>query len=243
MIRTGKKLLVCGSINMDLVVRVDTLPTPRETVAGKSLAEVSGGKGANQAVAACRLGAEVAMLGMVGTDSFGNKLRSCLRQEGVQVDLVGTKEGPSGIAIIPVDKKGENMIIVVPGANGQLSPEDVDAAVAAIEDAGLVMLQLEIPVSTVLHVIRICKKRGIPVILNTAPVPEEFPGELLGVDLVCPNQKEAAAILGIPTPETIEEVNHAAHRLIERGAKQAVLTMGGKGAVLACKMQIGRAHV
>ncbi|MFM8263163.1 MAG: PfkB family carbohydrate kinase, partial [Pirellula sp.] len=134
----SKKILVCGSINMDLVVRTPTLPTPGQTLTAHGLEYVSGGKGANQAVAVARLGGKVAMLGALGSDAFSATLRANLLQEGIDLEWVTTKEGSSGLAIVAVDDESENSIIVVPGANGQLSIDDVQQAESAIAQAGLV---------------------------------------------------------------------------------------------------------
>jgi ribokinase len=236
----SKKILVCGSINMDLVVRTPTLPTPGQTLTAHGLEYVSGGKGANQAVAVARLGGKVAMLGAVGSDAFAATLRANLLQEGIDLEWVTTKEGSSGLAIVAVDDESENSIIVVPGANGQLSIDDVQQAESAIAQAGLVMLQLEIPIDTVLHTVRLCRKHHVPVILNTAPAPKDLPDELFDVDLICPNQTETAALLKTSPPSDIEAAFDAARELLAKGAKQAVITLGSLGAVAAIKMPGGK---
>ena len=212
------KILVCGSINMDLVVRTPTLPTPGETLIAHRLDEVSGGKGANQAVAVARLGGRVGMLAALGSDGFGATLRANLQQEGVDLEWIVNKPGPSGVAIVAVDDQSENAIMVISGANGQLSPQDIQNAQAAIQNASLVMLQLEIP------------------ILNTAPVPDDFPDELFDVDLICSNQSETADLLKIPPPQNVDDAFRAARLLLEKGAKQAVITLGPLGAVAATKL-------
>ncbi|MCY3004883.1 MAG: ribokinase [Planctomycetota bacterium] len=233
------KILVCGSINMDLVVRTPRLPTPGQTLIAHQLDEVSGGKGANQAVAVARLGGSVGMLAALGSDGFGATLRANLEQEGVDLEWIVTKPGPSGVAIVAVDDQSENSILVVPGANGELSPQDIQNAQAAIQNASLVMLQLEIPIQTVLHAVRLCRQHHVPVILNTAPVPEDFPSELFNVDLICPNQSETAALLKIPPPKNVDQAFAAARMLLEKGAKQVVITLGPLGAVAATKLPNG----
>jgi len=236
-------ILVCGSINMDLVVRTPSLPTPGETLIAHRLDEVSGGKGANQAVAVARLGGRVGMLAALGSDGFGATLRANLQQEGVDLEWIVNKPGPSGVAIVAVDDQSENAIMVISGANGELSPQDIQNAQAAIQNASLVMLQLEIPIPTVLHAIRLCRQAHVRVILNTAPVPDDFPDELFDVDLICSNQSETADLLKIPKPQSIDDAFRAARMLLEKGAKhlekgakQAVITLGPLGAVAATKL-------
>jgi ribokinase len=230
------KILVCGSINMDLVVRTPTLPTPGETLIAHRLDEVSGGKGANQAVAVARLGGRVGMLAALGSDGFGATLRANLEQEGVDLEWIVNKPGPSGVAIVAVDDQSENAIMVISGANGELSPQDIQNAQAAIQNASLVMLQLEIPIPTVLQAIRLCRQAHVRVILNTAPVPDVFPEELFDVDLICSNQSETADLLKIPPPQNVDDAFEAARMLLEKGAKQAVITLGPLGAVAATKL-------
>lgn len=230
------KVVVCGSINMDLVVRTPKLPYPGQTLTAHGLDYVSGGKGANQAVALARLGGKVGMLGAVGSDGFGSTLRANLEQEGIDLEWVSTKPGPSGVAIVSVDDKSENSIMVIPGANAQLSPDDIDSAEESILQADLVMLQLEIPLETVLHMVRVCRVHNVPVILNPAPAPKEFPEELFDVDLICPNQTEAAALLNCDPPEDIPSALVAVRRLLDKGPRQAVITLGKLGAVAATKL-------
>lgn len=234
------KILVCGSINMDLVVRTPKLPTPGQTLIAHGLEYVSGGKGANQAVAVARLGGNVVMLAAVGSDGFGSTLRANLQQEGVDLEWVSIKPGPSGAAIVAVDDEGENSIMVVPGANGSMSPADIDRAETAIQQSDLVMLQLEIPIATVLHAVRLCRKHNVPVILNTAPAPVDFPDELFDVGLICPNQTEAGALLKTSPPTDIDQAFEAARSLLGKGARQAMITLGSLGAVAATNMPNGK---
>ena len=137
------------------------------------------------------------------------------------------------MAIVAVDDQSENAIMVISGANGQLSPQDIQNAQAAIQNASLVMLQLEIPIPTVLHAIRLCRQAHVRVILNTAPVPDDFPDELFDVDLICSNQSETADLLKIPPPQNVDDAFRAARLLLEKGAKQAVITLGPLDTVAA----------
>lgn len=235
-----RKILVCGSINMDLVVQTPSLPAHGQTLTANQLDYISGGKGANQAVAIARLGGKVGMLAAVGSDGFASTLRANLQQEGIDLEWVSTKAGPSGIAIVAVDHQGENSIMVIPGANGKLSPDDADLAESAIAQAALVMLQLEIPIQTVLHVVRLCRVHNVPVILNTAPAPKNFPEELFDVDLICPNQSETALLLNDLPPVDVDQAFEAARSLLAKGARQAVITLGELGAVAATKMPNGK---
>lgn len=225
------RVLVCGSINRDLMVRTSRLPSPGQTQTAHGMEEVSGGKGANQAVAAVRLGAEVCMLGCVGSDGIAATLKNNLARENIDTQWIRSVPGPSGIAIVSVDDAGENSILVVPGANGQLSPTHIDDALEAFEWADWIVLQLEIPIDTVKHAIAIAKRIGKRIVLNPAPAPVRFDNKLFHVDLLCPNQTEAEAILGI-TIKDIDSARAAAIALCQRGAKQVVITLGSQGAIV-----------
>jgi ribokinase len=239
---TTKKIVVVGSINMDLVVRTPRIPAAGETLLGGSFVTIPGGKGANQAVAAARLageGTEVHMIGRVGDDDFGERLLNGLIGHHVRADHVTVSEGSaSGVAFILVDKKGENTIVVAPGANSKLTPKDVDRAEGLIAEASAVVLQLEIPLETVAHVIALCQRLGVFTILDPAPVPPGgLPRALYGVDLLTPNQSEAEALLapggsrGV-MPKRVEDRKQVGSELLARGAKTVVLKRGGRGAVL-----------
>lgn len=226
------RIVVVGSINMDLVVPCARLPRPGETVFGETLHEVPGGKGANQAVAAARLGARVSMVGRVGGDAFATTLRRHLEQEGVQVDFVQpTVDTPSGVAIVSVDSTGENSITIIPGANAKLTPDDVTAAADGIRQADLLMLQLEIPLPTVLAAIDLAKQFDIPVLLDPAPAPATCDPRLLQVDLLCPNELETEAITQreLTSDESIEQATRQLHA---SGARTAIITLGSRGAVV-----------
>jgi ribokinase len=223
-------VVVIGSINMDLVCRTLRRPDAGETVLGSEFLKIHGGKGSNQSVAAARLGSEVYHVGRVGDDDFGKSLIEGLSENNVRTDYVKITKGKnSGCAVIVVDGNGENSIVVVPGANYSLSPDDIDAAEDLIKKAGIVVLQLEIPYETVKRAIDLCKRHGIFTILDPAPAPEkDFPPELFGVDIISPNEKEAAILAGgnFSPGETVA-------LLKEKGSDIIVFKRGEKGALIA----------
>lgn len=226
------RIVVVGSINMDLVVRLARLPRPGETIIGREALEIPGGKGANQAVAAARLEADVSMIARVGDDAFGQRLRTGLQQEGVDVSrVIVTPDCASGLAIVAVEDSGENAITVLPGANGRLTTHDVRDASDLIRDADVLLLQLEVPLETVLAAIELADQHGTLVILDPAPAPESFPLNLLSVAVACPNETEATALTGIPIT-TLEDAARAARRLRELGTRHAVITLGRQGALI-----------
>ncbi len=217
---------------MDLVVRSTRLPRPGETIIGRETLELPGGKGANQAVAAARLEADVFMIGRVGDDGFGERLRAGLKQEGIDISHVAvTPKCASGLALVAVEDSGENAITVIPGANGRLTPDDVMAASDLIREADVLLLQLEVPLETVLLAIELGVEFDTQVILDPAPAPASFPKKLLAVDVACPNETEAAAITGLPIAN-VNAANNAALRLHAMGSRHAVITLGGQGAVV-----------
>ena len=227
-------ITIVGSSNSDLVVRVRQLPRPGETVIGGNLVVAGGGKGANQAVAARRLGAEVYFVARVGTDAFGEQAIDAYRAEGVRTDfVVRTPDVPSGVALIVVDDAGENQIAVAPGANAHLTPYDVEAATAAIDASAVVVMQLEVPLETVRATIRAAKRAGKIVLLNPAPAPPEgLPSDLLGdVDVLNPNRHEASALTGIAV-EDVRSAEEAGRRLLRHGVGTVVMTLGKEGALL-----------
>ena len=229
-----RPIVVIGSINMDLVSRVPRLPAPGETVLGTAFAIIPGGKGANQAVAAARLGGDVHLIGRVGQDDFGRQLLAGLTSNGVSTDHVLMTPGvPSGCAAIAVDDAGENSIVVVPGANGLVSPADVDAAERSIAGAAVVVMQLEVPIETVRHAVALCRRLGVPTILDPAPAPPGgLPGELYDVDVFTPNQAEAAALLGMPEQVGRLSARDIAARLLARGCRAVLLKLGAAGSML-----------
>ncbi|MFJ1832386.1 ribokinase [Streptomyces sp. NPDC088175] len=220
-------IAVLGSTNMDLVVYVDRAPERGETVTGRELRTVPGGKGANQAVAAARAGGQVTMIGAVGDDEYGTELRSGLEHAGVDTDLLHTAEGPSGTAHIVVDDTGANSIVVIPGANGTvtaLGPGEM----AAIAGAELLLLQLELPMSAVIEGARTAHAQGVRTILTPSPV-QPLPSELLDcVDLLVPNEHEATALSGFTDP-------HAAARHLLGQVPAVVITLGAKGCLYAAR--------
>jgi ribokinase len=229
-------IAVVGSLNLDLVVRVARLPGPGETVSGGDVFRNPGGKGANQAVAAARLGRGVAMVGRVGDDQAGRELLASLRADGVDTSHVRVVDGvSSGAAFITVSEDGENQIVVSPGANARLTPEDVAAAGAALRAAAVTLVQLEVPLEAVAAAVRAAGGR---VVLNPAPV-RALPSELLGeVDVLVPNRVELAQLAAAPVPGTVEEAAGLAARL---PARAVVVTLGADGALV---VEQGRAsHV
>ncbi|EPH44513.1 ribokinase [Streptomyces aurantiacus] len=224
---TRPHIAVLGSINMDLVAYVAKAPQRGETVTGREFRTLPGGKGANQAVAAARAGATVSMIGAVGTDAFGDRLRSALDHSGVDTDLLRTVEGPSGTAHIVVDDDGGNAIVVIPGANAALTAVDAGDE-AAIASAGALLLQLEIPLEGVLAAARSARASGVRTILTPAPA-QPLPPELLAAtDLLIPNEHEAAALTGLADPAD------AARALLDQ-VPEVVVTLGAAGSLYAAR--------
>ncbi len=227
------RVAVVGSMNMDLVVQTPQFPKPGETVIGNDLLTIPGGKGANQAVAAARLGANVAMIGRVGDDLFGQQLRDNLAAD--QIDLRHVRVTPdtaSGVALIVVDKSGQNSIVVSSGANARLSVADVDSAAETITTADVLVLQLEIPLEAVTRAAQLAQQSKVQVILNPAPA-QKLPADLLKlVDILVPNESETATITGLPSG-SLEEIESAAADLMAAGVGSVILTLGEKGAFLA----------
>jgi ribokinase len=223
-----KPIIVVGSINMDLVARVREIPRPGQTVTGIDFETTPGGKGANQAVAAARLGHPVKMVGKVGEDVFGQALLDNLAKGDVGVWAVERTEGPSGVAPILVADSGENSIVVVPGANGKVDAEYVDRNRELIRGAGMVLLQLEIPMATIERVLEICAEANVPAMLDPAPA-ASLPGDVWKqVTWLTPNETEAGFYLGgAMAPEK------AAHELLARGVRGVVLKRGAEGAYVA----------
>jgi len=223
-------ILVIGSLNADLVVRAPRFPAPGETIQGEDLATIPGGKGANQAVAAARLGAQVAMTGRVGSDAFGSMLIENLRQNHVDASRVLPDEtAATGTAIIVVNADGQNSIVLSPGANGKITPAHIEPSL--IPPAKLLLLQFEIPLETVVHAARLAKEKGLRVLLNPAPA-RPVPEELLGLcDLVLPNETELASLTGKPVGD-LASAEAAARWLVRRGAKNVIVTLGENGALL-----------
>ncbi len=228
-------IVVIGSLNADLVVRAPRFPAPGETIRGEDLATIAGGKGANQAVAAARLGASVAMIGCVGADAFGSTLIENLKQNNVDARLV-RRDGSAatGTAIIVVNGDGENSIVLSPGANGRVSSHDIGPA--ALAGTKLLLLQFEIPIETVVFSARLAREKRIGVILNPAPA-QAIPDDLLkNSDYVLPNQTELALLTGRKISDR-ESLEAAARSLVARGAKNVIVTLGQKGALIVNRLR------
>ncbi|MCP3726140.1 ribokinase [Paraburkholderia sp. CNPSo 3272] len=225
------RVVVVGSINIDMVVTTDTFPRLGETLFGTRFSTHPGGKGANQAVAAARLGAEVTMIGCVGADAFGGEMKATLAREGVDIAHVSTGREATGIASITLSG-GDNAIIVVPGANHELSPEDIDHASAAIAEADVVLAQLEVPYATVLHAARRAREHGKPFFLNPAPA-VELSGELLELTtLLTPNQHELATALQTPEGAWAEVIARSPVRIAMTHGKDGAYYADANGALV-----------
>jgi ribokinase len=223
------RVVVLGSINMDLVVRVATLPRPGETVLGGRLLRFAGGKGANQAVAAARLGAEVRMIGRVGSDAFGDELIRGLEEDRVDVTrIVRDDDEPSGAALIVVEESGQNTVTVAPGANGGVGDAEVRRLAETLVPADVVVLQLEIPIDAVRAAIDAAHRAGARVVLNAAPASTRL--NLPAVDLLVVNEAEAAALSGVPV--TDPESARAASSALGHWAEAVAVTLGAAGSVL-----------
>ncbi|MFJ7315902.1 ribokinase [Pseudomonas sp. NPDC098747] len=226
-------VVVIGSLNMDLVTRAPRLPRGGETLIGHSFATVSGGKGANQAVAAARLGAQVAMIGCVGNDDYGVQLRDALLAEQIDCQAVSVVEGSSGVALIVVDDNSQNAIVIVAGANGAMTPAVIDRFDAVLQAADVIICQLEIPDATVGHALKRARVLGKTVILNPAPASRPLPADwFAAIDYLIPNESEAAALSGLPV-DSLETAESAASHLIAMGAGKVIITLGAEGSLFA----------
>lgn len=230
-----KNIVVIGSLNMDLILRVPRLPVPGETILGTALHYACGGKGANQAYTLGKLGARAVMLGSVGRDEHGGKLLDNLRSVNVNVDSVQRLEdAPSGLAAIGVDDAGNNSIIVAPGANLRTTPDYIYAQKGLIARCDALIMQLEIPIESVAAAARLAKEMGKLVILDPAPA-AALPDELYQyIDIIKPNEIELAHLSGQPV-NSIHEAERATGELLKRGAGAVVATLGGEGALIAAK--------
>ncbi len=225
-------ILVVGSVNMDLVVRAPRTPVPGETVLGSGFVSSPGGKGANQAVAVARLGGRCRFIGRVGDDEFGKTLLSKMKDEGVDcTDLMVSSDAATGVAMIVVDSKGENAIVVASGANRRLTPDDLFDRSEVFEAASIVMLQLELPLPTVRAAMGLARRYRCKIILDPAPALKPTPDEIMEVDIISPNVSEAEIITGFKAVEDRIDKNVASY-LIGRGAKAAVLKLGSRGSLV-----------
>ena len=225
------RVLVIGSSNTDLIIRASKLPSPGETVLGGAFFTAGGGKGANQAVAAARAGAQVTFIARTGRDDFGEQALSAFQREGIDTRwIVSDPDLPSGVAFILVDERGENSIVVASGANAALSPDQIQDR--AYQNAEICLLQLEIPLETVVHAAFLSTKNKTRVILNPAPA-ADLPAEIWPhLFLITPNQTEAEHLTGIP-PNSAKNIAKAADELLQKGAQNAIITLGAQGAFLA----------
>jgi ribokinase len=228
-----KPIIVVGSINTDLVATTKKMPLAGETLIATGFQTHPGGKGANQAVGVARLGYPVRLIGRLGTDAFGKELRTYLQHAGVDITGVATSDGVSGVAVITVAESGENSILVAPGANAQVTPEDLDVNIAVLRSAGMVLAQLEIPLETVEHLARICAKENVPLVLDPAPAAELPSSIFKDIAWFTPNQTETAFYLG-------KKSDHAspaetARQLLSKGCQGVVLKMGAEGSYVCSR--------
>jgi ribokinase len=229
------KILVVGSANADLMIATAKLPNPGETVRGSHFLVAPGGKGANQAVAAARLGGSVGFIGSIGDDEFGRMIRPSLSDSGVDTaHLCVRSKSSSGVALVLSETSGENMIAIDAGANDLLLPADIDAVVEEIAGASIVVCQFESPVATIEHVIAVAKANGVPVLLNPAPARRTGDEMLDGIRFLVPNRQELAGLTGLPT-DLVADVEAAAKALLGRGAQNVIVTLGREGALLTTK--------
>ncbi|MGA2649088.1 MAG: ribokinase [Terracidiphilus sp.] len=229
-----KAIVVVGSLNLDLVVRVDKIPGVGETILGSGFQTHPGGKGANQAAEIGLLKSPVHMIGRVGSDDFGKQLRKSLDNMGVDTTAVTTTEGPSGIAMIEVQASGDNCIVVAPGANALLSAADLDAQVDLIRNASIVLTQLETPIPTLEHLAAICQREQVPLMLDPAPACPLSAELLGGLTWITPNETEAQSLTGSRhSLNTESDVRALAETLLKMGPKNVVVKLGERGAYLA----------
>ncbi len=227
------RIAIVGSCNVDLVTFMDRFPRPGETIFGKRFDLGFGGKGANQAVAARLCGADVQMVGRVGSDIFGPATIQNFQGRGIDTSHVKTVEGTSsGVAPIFVDPTGQNYIFVVKGANDELRPADVDQAADMLRKADCIVLQLEVPLETVYHTIQFARQHGIRCILNPAPAQALDLKKIALVDYFVPNESEAEAITGMPVTNA-DQAKACAGHLLKQGIRRVILTLGANGSLLA----------
>lgn len=225
-----KNICVIGSLNMDLVVNVDIMPKPGQTIIGSNFKEVPGGKGANQAVAMARLNGNVSMIGKVGEDGFGQTLINSLKNDKVDTTYIQTSKGATGVALITVDKNAQNSIVVSPGANFEVKEDDIDNNIEAIKNSDIVVLQLETPLNTIKYALNKAKELNKYTILNPAPAVKLDDEIIKNVDLLTPNETELEIISGVSI-ETEEDIQKAAQIMIEKGVKELIVTLGSKGSL------------
>jgi ribokinase len=226
----GNRIVVVGSSNTDMIIKVPHVPVPGETIIGGTFSTAAGGKGANQAVAAARAGGDVTFVARVGEDMFGQKAKDGFVKDNINVDhVLNDKDAPSGVALIFVGEDGENSIAVASGANANLSPSDVEVAGDAISSADILIMQLETPLETVQKAATIASENGVKVILNPAPACELSDDILSRVSILTPNESEAELLTGIKV-ESEKDAAAAADALMAKGIETVIVTMGPKGA-------------
>lgn len=230
------KIIVIGSSNTDMVITSPKLPLPGETVLGNDFDIIGGGKGANQAVAAARAGGNVMFVTKVGDDDFGKNAVYAYQKDNIDTsNITIDSDKPSGVAVILVDEKtGQNSIVVAPGSNSKLSVNDIDAIKNEIESADAVLVQLEIPIETVEHALKIAKEAGVKTILNPAPAQILTDSFLSYVDIITPNETETNLLIGI-NPDDDDNIEKAASKLLEKVNETALITLGSKGVYYKCK--------
>ncbi len=225
------RILVIGSTNTDMVVKTGKFPLPGETILGGDFFMFPGGKGANQAVAAARLGGEVSFISKVGDDMFGHQSINGFEKEGIHTGgIIIDKNHPSGVAMITVNESGENQIVVASGANAQLERSDIDQSIALIEQADLVVVQLEIPIDTVEYIVSIAKEKDKKVVLNPAPAQSLSAASLRGLYCITPNQTEAQLLTEVAVHGE-ESAKAAASILLDKGVEHVIITLGEQGSL------------
>lgn len=225
-----KKVVVAGSINMDLVTVCERAPKGGETLFGKEFFQVPGGKGANQAVAIGKLGTQVTMLGKIGNDSFGKDLISSMNDSGVNTEYIENSALSTGIAKIIVEENGQNRILVVSGANMDVDRAYIDRHIEVINNADILVTQLEIPMDTVEYVLKKAKEAGKTTILNPAPATLLNDEIIKNSDIIIPNESELGIMTGMST-NTLEEIEAAAQKLLNMGVKELIVTLGSQGSL------------
>ena len=235
-----KPIIVVGSINTDLVAVTKRIPVVGETVLGSDFQIHPGGKGANQAVAVARLGYPVRLIGSLGTDTFGSELRTYLEKAGVDITGVSTSHGASGVAVIVVSEKGDNSIVLAPGSNFKVTPEDIDANISILRSAGMVLAQLEIPLEVIEYLAQVCARENVPLMLDPAPARDLPPSIFKDIAWFTPNETEAAFYSGREYSESNWTAPaEMAKALLATGCKGVVLKMGVRGTYLGSHDGIG----
>lgn len=225
-----RKICVIGSLNMDLVVKVDAMPKGGQTIIGSNFKEVPGGKGANQAVAMARLGGKVSMIGKVGNDGFGQTMINALKSDNVDTKYISLADCATGVALITVDKNAENSIVVAPGANYEVDKTDIDENLEAIQNSDIVVTQLETPIETIKYALKKSKELNKYTILNPAPAVKLEDELIANVDLLTPNETELEILSGVEI-ECEEDILKAAKVMIDKGVKELIVTLGSKGSL------------